>query len=116
MRLAVRGACRHADGRRESYANNRKTGLCVQEFTNGTSRAYKVFTSGPLAYRRARWTKETGSDGSSVRTDYTYNEAGRVVYRRITREGEDAGTDEVWLDESGAIFRRRVDGKEVPLK
>ena len=107
---------RHADGRHESYANNRKTGLCVQEFTNGTSRAYKVFTSGPLAYRRARWTKETGSDGSSVRTDYTYNEAGRVVYRRITREGEDAGTDEVWLDESGAIFRRRVNGKEVPLK
>ena len=88
----------------------------MQEFTNGTSRACKVFTSGPLAYRRARWTKETAVDGSSVRTDYTYNEAGRVIYRRITRTGEDAGTDEVWLDESGAIFRRRVDGKEVPLK
>ena len=34
----------------------------------------------------------------------------------LFREGEDAGTDEVWLDESGRIFRRRVDGKEVPLK
>ncbi len=107
---------RHANGSHESYSNNRKTGLYMQEFTNGTSRACKVFTSGPLAYRRARWTKETAVDGSSVRTDYTYNEAGRVIYRRITRTGEDAGTDEVWLDESGAIFRRRVDGKEVPLK
>ena len=107
---------RRADGSRESYTNNRKTGLFVQEFADGTSRASKVFTSGPLAYRRVRWTKDTARDGSSVRTDYSYNEAGRVVYRRITREGEDAGTDEVWLDESGRIFRRRVDGKEVPLK
>lgn len=107
---------RRADGSRESYSKNRKTGLFTQEFTNGTSRAYKVFTSGPLAYRRVRWTKETSDDGSSVRTDYTYNEAGRVVYRRITRTGEDAGTDEAWLDESSKAFRRRVDGKEVPLK
>ena len=107
---------RHANGGHESYASNRKTGLFEQSFTNGTSRAYKVFTSGPLAYRRVRWTKETDGDGPSVRTDYTYNEAGRVVYRRITREGENAGTDEVWLDESGAVFRRRVDGQEVPLK
>ena len=107
---------RRADGSRESYSKNRKTGLFTQEFTNGTSRAYKVFTSGPLAYRRVRWTKETDDDGSSVRTDYTYNEAGRVVYRRITRTGEDAGTDEAWLDESGKVFRRRKDGKEVPLK
>ena len=109
-------ARRRADGSRESYSKNRKTGLFVQEFTNGTSRAYKVFTSGPLAYRRARWTKETNADGASVRTDFTYNEAGRVVYRRITRTGENAGTDEVWLDDSGTIFRRRVDGKEVLVK
>ena len=101
---------------RESYSFDRKTGLFVQEFTNGTSYARKVFTSGPLAYRRARWTKETGSDGSSVRTDYTYDEAGRVVYRRITRTGEEIRTDEVWLDASGTIFRRRVNGEEVPAK
>ena len=107
---------RSVDGRCESYSSNRDTGLFVQNFTNGTSWAYKVFTSGPLAYRRARWTKSTGSDGSSVRTDYTYDESGNVVYRRITREGEEAGTDEVWLNDAGAIFRRRVDGKEVPVK
>ena len=107
---------RHSDGRQESYSNNRYTGLLVQKFTNGTSRTSKVFTSGPLAYRRTRWTKNTNRDGSSVRTDYTYNEAGRVVYRRITREGKDAGTDEIWLNESGAVFHRRVNGQEVPLK
>ena len=105
-----------SDGCRESYSFNRKTGMFVQEFTNGTSRAHKVFTSGPLAYRRVRWTKETGSDGTSVRTDYTYDEAGRVVYRRITRTGEETKTDEVWLDASGTIFRRRVNGEEVPAK
>ena len=107
---------RHPDGRHESYSSNRKTGLLVQKFTNGTSRTCKVFTSGPLAYRRTRWTKETDRDGSSVRADYTYNESGRVVYRRITREGKDAGTDEIWLDGTGAVLRRRVDGKEVPFK
>ena len=105
-----------ADGCRESYSCDRKTGLLVQEFTNGTSRARKVFTSGPLAYRCVRWTKETGSDGSSVRTDYTYNEAGRVVYRRIRREGERPETDEVWLDNDGNVFRRRVNGEEVKAK
>ena len=107
---------RHSDGRQESYSNNRKTGLLVQKFTNGTSRTCKVFTSGPLAYRRTRWTKDTNRDGSSVRTDYTYNEAGCIVYRRITRDGKDPGTDELWLDGAGTAFRRRVDGKEVPIK
>ena len=108
---------RRADGSHESYACDRKTGMFVQEFTNGTRRTYKVFTSGPLAYRRARWTNETGRDGSSVRTDYTYDEAGRVVYRRITRGvGRQSETDEVWLDSAGQIFRRRVNGEEVPVK
>ena len=105
-----------ADGCRELYSYDRKTGLFIQEFTNGTSRAHKVFTSGPLAYRRARWTKETERDGSSVRTDYTYDEAGRVVYRRITRSGEQTETDEIWQDANGTIFRRRVNGEEVPAK
>ena len=106
-----------ADGSRESYLCDRKTGLFVQEFTNGTSCVRKVFTSGPLAYRRVRWTKETDRDGASVRNDYTYDEAGRVVYRRITRTGgEQTETDEVWLDASGRIFRRRVNGEEVPAK
>lgn len=109
-------ARRRADGCRESYAFNRKTGLFVQTFTNGTSYAHKVFTSGPLAYRRPRWTKETASDGSSIQTAYSYNEAGRVVYRRITRTGGQAGTEEVWLDDAGKIFKRRKDGREVPQK
>jgi hypothetical protein len=110
-------ARRRADGCHESYSCDRKTGLFVQEFTNGTSRARKVFTSGPLAYRRARWTKDTDKDGSSVRNDYTYDEAGRVVYRRVTRAGGgQTETDEIWLDSAGKIFRRRVNGEEAPVK
>ncbi len=106
-----------ADGCRESYICDRKTGLYVQQFTNGASRARKVFTSGPLAYRRVRWTKETDQNGASVRSDYTYDESGRVVYRRITRTGgEQDETDEVWLDAAGKIFRRRVNGEEAPEK
>ena len=106
-----------ANGYSESYICDRKTGLYVQQFTNGASRARKVFTSGPLAYRRVRWTKETDQDGASVRSDYTYDESGRVVYRRITRTGgEQDETDEVWLDAAGKIFRRRVNGKEAPAK
>ena len=110
-------ARRRSDGISESYLCDRKTGLYVQQFTNGTSRARKVFTSGPLAYRRVRWTKETDQDGASVRTDYTYDEAGHVVYRRITRTGgEQTETDEVWLDAAGKIFRRRVNGEEASAK
>ena len=110
-------ARRREDGCQESYSFDRKTGLLVQEFTNGTSRARKVFTSGPLAYRRARWTKETDKDGTSVRNDYTYDEAGRVIYRRVTRDVDKrTETDEVWLDSAGKIFRRRVNGEEVPTK
>ena len=107
---------RGADACRESYKYNRKTGILAQEFTNGTSRVRQVFTSGPLAYRRVRWTKETNPDGESVRTDYTYDEAGHVVYRCTTREGEKAEKDEVWVDKSGRIVRRRVNGKEVPTE
>ena len=101
---------------RESYRYSRKTGILAQEFTNGTSRVRQVFTSGPLAYRRVRWTKETNLDGESVRTDYTYDETGRVVYRRITWEGEKEEKEEVWVDKSGRIIRRRVNGEEVPVK
>ena len=107
---------RGTDACRESYKYNRKTGILAQEFTNGTSRVRQVFTSGPLAYRRVRWTKETNPDGESVRTDYTYDEAGHVVYRCTTREGEKAEKDEVWVDKSGRIVRRRVNGKEVPTE
>ena len=109
---------RRADGCRESYSCDRKTGLFVQEFTNGTSRAYKVFTSGALAYRRSRWMKDTDQHGNSVRTDYTYDEAGRVVYRRTTRtrKGEKPEAEEAWLDSTGKVFRRRVNGEEVPAK
>ena len=30
--------------------------------------------------------------------------------------GEETRTDEVWLDASGTVFRRRVNGEEVPSK
>ena len=108
---------RGADGCSESYRSNRRTGMFVQEFTNGTSRVRQVFTSGPLAYRRVRWMKKTFRDGSSVRRDYTYDESGRVVYLRTTREGEKSeAKDEMWLDRSGKVIRRRVNGEEVPVK
>ena len=60
--------------------------------------------------------KVTKRDGDSARADYTYDEAGRVVYRRITREGEKKIKDEVWLDRTGRIVRRRVNGEEVPME
>ena len=108
--------CRRSDASTESYRYSRKTGIRVQVFTNGTSRASQVFTSGPLAYRRMRWIKVTKRDGDTARADYTYDEAGRVVYRRITREGVKSKKDEVWLDQTGRIVRWRVNGEEVPME
>ncbi len=107
---------RRSDASAESYRYSRKTGMLVQVFTNGTRRASQVFTSGPLAYRRVRWMEVTKSDGDSARADYTYDEAGRVVYRRITREGKKSKKDEVWLGQTGRIVRRRVNGEEVPME
>ena len=107
---------RQSDASTESYQSSRKTGMLVQVFTNGTRRASQVFTSGPLAYRRVRWMEVTKRDGDRARADYTYDEAGRVVYRRITREGKKSKKDEVWLDQAGRIVRRRVNGEEVPME
>lgn len=104
---------RRSDDSTESYRSSRKTGMLVQVFTNGTRRASQVFTSGPLAYRRVRWMEVTNRCGDIARADYTYDEEGRVVYRRITREGGKKKKDEVWLDKTGRIVRRRVNGEEV---
>ena len=107
---------RHADGRHESHFYNRRTGMVRQEFADGTCQSYRVFTSGPLAYRRAKWAREMRADSSVVYTEYTYNEAGRLVGRKTKRDGEDEGVVEELLDESGRILRRRVNGKEVSVK
>ena len=56
------------------------------------------------------------ADSSVVYTEYTYNEAGRLVGRKTKRDGEDEGVVEELLDESGRILRRRVNGKEVSVK
>ncbi len=106
----------HSDGRSEESSFDRKNGLYTRRYADGRSWTSKVFTSGPLAYRRTRWTKETGKDGASVRTDFTYDEAGRVIYRRVVRDGEQGGTDETWFDASGAAIRRRIDGEEVKVR
>jgi YD repeat-containing protein len=63
-----------------------------------------------------RWIKVTKRDGDTARADYTYDEAGRVVYRRLTREGVKSKKDEVWLDQTGRIVRWRVNGEEVPME
>ena len=107
------------DGRQERHHYDRKSGLCVQQLPDGTLRECKMFTSGPLAWRRARWTKDTKPDGSCVRTDFAYDEAGRVFYRRTTREGDDAATgskDEVWFNEKGTTIRRRLNDEEAPVE
>jgi len=107
---------RNADGRRESYSCSRKTGLVKRRFANGTIVEYRMFTSGPLAYRRVRWMRKTRGDGSSVYAEYKYNKDRRLCYRKASREGRKAVVDEVWLDDDGRVVRRRVDGKEVPLE
>ena len=106
----------NADGRHELYSCSRKTGLVKQKFANGTSTEYRMFTSGPLAYRRVRWMRKIEEDGSSVYAEYKYNKDMLLCYRKASYEGEKTVVDEVWLDDGGRIVRRRMDGKEVPLK
>ena len=106
----------NADGRHESYSCSRKTGLVKQKFANGAYIEYRMFTSGPLAYRRVRRMRKIEADGSSVYAEYKYNKDKRLCYRKAVYEGGNPVVDEVWLDDSGRIVRRRVDGKEVPLK
>ena len=107
------------DGRQERHHYDRKSGLCVQRLPDGTLHESKMFTSGPLAWRRARWVKVTRPNGECVRTDFTYDEKGRVYYRRTTREGGDAaanGREEVWFNDGGAVIRRRLNDEEAPVE
>ena len=106
----------NADGRNESYSCSRKTGLVKQKFANGAYTEYRMFTSGPLAYRRVRRMRKIEADGSSVYAEYKYNKDKRLSYRKAVYEGEKTIVDEVWLDDSGRIVRRRVDGEEVSPK
>ena len=75
-----------------------------------------MFTSGPLAWRKARWMRETFADGREVRTDFAYDEAGRMFYRRTTDKGRNGDTEEMWFDAKGAPVRRKLNGEELPLK
>ena len=108
-----------ADGKTETYHYDRKSGLQSQQLPDGTLRECKMFTSGPLAWKCAHWTKETKPDGSYVRTDFTYDETGHEFYRRTTRGNGDASAEqreELWFNAKGEPTRRRLNGEEAPLK
>ena len=102
---------RNEDGREESYSSNRRTGLRREEFLDGSTRECKMFTSGPLAWRRMRWLKERNPAGVLTTTNFSYDEEGNIVYKRIEREG--VGYVEGWYGKDGNLFRRRANGKKV---
>lgn len=106
----------HSDGRKERHSYDRKNGLIEWLMPDGTKRECKMFTSGPLAGRRARWMRDTSPNGTSTTTKFYYNEAGRVVYQRTTRGGESSSTEELWFDDAGKPFRRRLNEEEVPVE
>ena len=104
------------NGEQERHHYDRKNGLRTQKFPDGREREVKMFTSGPLAWRKARWMRETFADGREVRTDFAYDEAGRMFYRRTTDKGRNGDTEEMWFDAKGAPVRRKLNGEELPLK
>jgi len=106
---------RHQEsGRREQHSYDRKNGIRIVELPDGSCQECRMFTSGPLAGRRARWMKVTRKDGTHIRTDFAYDETGRLVYRRITTDGDVGGKEEHWFNEEGKPIRHRVNGEEVP--
>jgi len=105
---------RNAEGREETYSNDCKTGLRVEQFADGSRRECRMFTTGLLAGRQMRWLKETNPNGVVTKTSYVYDEDGRRFYKRIDRSG--VGYVEGWYDKSGRIIRRRANGKEVKPK
>lgn len=104
------------DGKEEHHSYDRKSGLRVQQMPDGSRRECKMFTSGPLAWRRARWVKDIKPDGTCIRTDFAYDEAGRVFYQRTTHEGRSGEKEEVWFNEAGKAIRRKLNDEEVPVK
>jgi hypothetical protein len=107
----------HRDGRSESCRNERSSGKYRRVYTDGSVRERQVFTSGPLAYRRTKWSMFTDPDGVERNTVFTYDGKGRLYHRRNTSSepGKEMQED-IWFDPGGKIIRRRIDGKEVPLK
>ena len=108
--------CHRESGRREQHSYDRKNGIRLVELPDGSCQECRMFTSGPLAGRRARWIKVTRKDGTHVRTDFAYDETGRLVYRRVTTDGDTGGKEEHWFNEEGKPIRRRINEEEVPLE
>ena len=105
-----------ANGPQERHHYDRKNGLISEKFADGREREVKMFTAGPLAWRKARWMRETYADGREIRTDFAYDEEGRMFYRRTTDKGRNGGTEEMWFDAKGTPIRRKLNGEELPLK
>lgn len=107
----------HRDGRSESCHNERSSGKYRRVYPDGSIYERQVFTSGPLAYRRTKWSMFTNPDGTVRSTVFTYDGKGRLYHRRNTSDepGKEMQED-LMFDAGGKIIRRRVDGKEVPLK
>ncbi len=105
-------------GHEEYYHYDRKTGVRTERYADGSERTCKVFTSGPLEGQRLRWMKKKTESGVFISANFAYDEMGRLVYRRAERAdpGQDSDKIETWYDHSGAIIRRRVNGKEVSAK
>ena len=104
-----------ADGRSEFYHYNRSSGLRRRRFADGSYHECQLFTSGPFAYRHIRWKCTKRADGTFRRTEYTYDNSGRIFYRFTIDNTNGTETKEkVWF-EAGRTIRRQVNGKEVGI-
>ena len=103
-------------GVQERHHYDRKSGLISKKFADGHEREVKMFTAGPLAWRKARGMRDTYADGREIRTDFAYDEAGLMFYRRTSDKRKNGGTEEMWFDANGAPIRRKMNGEELPLK
>lgn len=102
-----------ADGRSESYHYNRSSGLRRRRFADGSSHECQLFTSGLFAYRHIRWKCTKKADGSFRRTEYTYDNSGRIFFRLTIDNANGSETREKAWFEAGRIVRRQINGKEA---
>lgn len=102
-----------ADGRSESYYFDRKEGEGRHDFPNGSSIAWGVFPSG-VNGGRMRW--KEASDGCQTLWKVRYHYGATSLYAarmKVLRKDGTYEKREYWYNEAGRVIRRRIDGKDV---
>lgn len=97
----------------EEFSYDAKSGKRVRVM-RGIRDVSRLFTSGKLR-GKIRWLERTLPGGDMVRTEYSYNQNGTLVYYKKLDKSK-GGYSETWNDDNGRIVKHMLDGDETTTR